>query len=328
MGASESRQLTDNDAAPKQGYHVVRVAANSPAHLAGIEPFFDFCVGLDGVALTFNENFEAKEDGGAGMEDALGVRKKLEEREGTEVVLNVWSSKRQELRDIPLVPSRSWSTSSSSDSSSQPSLLGLTLRPCAPHLALSSVWHILDILENSPAESAGLVPFGDYIIGWSNGILKHEGDFYELVESHQGRPLRLYVYNSDYDHTREIIIVPNREWGGEGLLGCGVGFGLLHRIPRPQDRTNVPQQGNEEYDDESQQSFPSNPQQQSAMTRSSTDPNLGPNRNQYSHHHGKEPASISSGKDEDEDEEEEDEDELGHTSGVTISQRRDEDEDD
>ncbi len=22
-------------------------------------------------------------------------------------------------------------------------------------------------------------------------------------------------------------------WGGEGLLGCGVGFGLLHRIPKP-----------------------------------------------------------------------------------------------
>lgn len=30
--------------------------------------------------------------------------------------------------------------------------------------------------------------------------------------------------------------MPNRAWGGEGLLGCGVGYGLLHRIPKPQDR--------------------------------------------------------------------------------------------
>jgi hypothetical protein len=30
---------------------------------------------------------------------------------------------------------------------------------------------------------------------------------------------------------REVVLVPNRKWGGEGLLGCGVGYGLLHRIP-------------------------------------------------------------------------------------------------
>jgi hypothetical protein len=32
-------------------------------------------------------------------------------------------------------------------------------------------------------------------------------------------------------------VVPNRDWGtGDSLLGCGVGYGLLHRIPKPQDR--------------------------------------------------------------------------------------------
>ncbi len=109
-----------------------------------------------------------------------------------------------------------------------------------PSQALSHVWHILEILEGSPAESAGLVPFGDFVIGWPGGVLSSEGDFYELVEAHTDRALRLYVYNSDYDHTREVIIVPNREWGGEGLLGCGVGYGLLHRIPKPQDLPKVP----------------------------------------------------------------------------------------
>lgn len=38
---------------------------------------------------------------------------------------------------------------------------------------------------------------------------------------------------------REVVLVPNRQWGGEGLLGCGIGYGLLHRIPklRPEDET-------------------------------------------------------------------------------------------
>lgn len=32
---------------------------------------------------------------------------------------------------------------------------------------------------------------------------------------------------------REVVLVPNRKWGGEGLLGSGIGYGLLHRIPKP-----------------------------------------------------------------------------------------------
>ena len=52
---------------------------------------------------------------------------------------------------------------------------------------------------------------------------------------------------------REVVLIPNRHWGGEGLLGCVFGwvlldvhvfffnslvsFGLLHRIPpQPEDR--------------------------------------------------------------------------------------------
>lgn len=62
---------------------------------------------------------------------------------------------------------------------------------------------------------------------------------------HVDKPLRLFVYNADYDVTREAILVPNRSWGGEGLLGCGVGYGLLHRIPKPQDRVLPPISNND-----------------------------------------------------------------------------------
>lgn len=35
----------------------------------------------------------------------------------------------------------------------------------------------------------------------------------------------------DDDKCREVVIIPNTKWGGEGSLGCGIGFGYLHRIP-------------------------------------------------------------------------------------------------
>jgi len=95
----------------------------------------------------------------------------------------------------------------------------------------------LDVLEGSPAESAGLVPYGDWIVGWSGGVLGAESDFYDVVEAHIDKPLRVYVYSYDFDTIREVVLVPNRQWGGEGLLGCVFGFGLLHRIPPiPDDR--------------------------------------------------------------------------------------------
>lgn len=128
--------------------------------------------------------------------------------------------------DVRIVPSRKWSEKGTSGNA-QPSLLGLTLRLCNPTVSITHVWHILDVLEGSPADSAGLVPFGDYIIGWTGGPLESESDFFQLIEHHAGRNLAVYVYNRDYDHTREVIIMPNRDWGGEGLLGCGVGYGLL-----------------------------------------------------------------------------------------------------
>jgi hypothetical protein len=36
---------------------------------------------------------------------------------------------------------------------------------CEPETATENVWHVLDVIEGSPAESAGLVPMGDWILG-------------------------------------------------------------------------------------------------------------------------------------------------------------------
>lgn len=92
---------------------------------------------------------------------------------------------------------------------------------------------MLEVPANSPADVAGLLPFSDYILGTPEGVLHGESGLGELVEDYIGRPLRLWVYNHEYDVTREVTIQPSRDWGGQGALGCVLGYGALHRLPAP-----------------------------------------------------------------------------------------------
>ena len=50
---------------------------------------------------------------------------------------------------------------------------------------------------------------------------------------HLSRPLDLYIYNHEYNLTRLLTIHPSRHWGGDGALGCTLGYGALHRLPAP-----------------------------------------------------------------------------------------------
>ncbi|QRV86534.1 GRASP55/65 PDZ-like domain protein [Ceratobasidium sp. AG-Ba] len=224
MGATASSpNATSSTLPPRRALHVLRVAPGSPAADTDITPFFDFVVGVRGME-------------GIADVDAASLERIVEAREGTEIQLVIWSSKLQQTRVVSLTPSRKWTSLLPPPPDAKPSLLGLSMRLCTPEFSLDNVWHILDVHEGSPAESAGLVPYGDYIIGYSGGVLERESDFYELVEAHVDKPLRVYVYSHDFDNLREVVLVPNRMWGGQGLLGCGVGYGLLHRIPHDRSR--------------------------------------------------------------------------------------------
>ena len=59
--------------------------------------------------------------------------------------------------------------------------LGLALQWTAMS-STEDVWHILDVANDSPAEQAGLLPYGDYIIGTPEGIVRGEAGLSELVE--------------------------------------------------------------------------------------------------------------------------------------------------
>ncbi|XP_064410677.1 Golgi reassembly-stacking protein 1b isoform X2 [Latimeria chalumnae] len=137
------------------------------------------------------------------------------------VKLEVFSIKALKVREVEVVPSNMWGGQG---------LLGASVRFCSFHGANERVWHVLDIEPNSPASLAGLHPYTDYIIG-SDQVLQEAEDFFTLIETHEGKPLKLMVYNSDTDICREVVVTPNGAWGGEGSLGCGIGYGYLHRIP-------------------------------------------------------------------------------------------------
>lgn len=47
-------------------------------------------------------------------------------------------------------------------------------------------------------------------------ILLQTEDLFSLIETHEAKPLKLYVYNTDTDNCREVVITPNSAWGGEG----------------------------------------------------------------------------------------------------------------
>ncbi|CAF1249992.1 unnamed protein product [Rotaria sordida] len=189
-----------------EGFHVLRVQHGSPGHKAGLEPYFDFIVSINGVRLdTDNEKF----------------KEILKENINKPVELLVYNSKTQTVRQLQLTPHENWGGQG---------LLGLSIRFSSFDKANENVWHVLDVQPHSPAQLAGLRSNTDYIIG-ADTLLNDSEDFYALIESNQGKSIKLYVYNCENDSTREINLTPNIGWGGEGSLGCGIGYGYLHRIP-------------------------------------------------------------------------------------------------
>ncbi|NXO85161.1 GORS1 protein, partial [Sitta europaea] len=182
------------------------VQENSPAQQGGLEPFFDFIIAIGHTRLNKENNM---------LKDLLKANAEKA------VKLEVYNIKTMKIREVEVVPSNMWGGQG---------LLGASVRFCSFQGANEHVWHVLDVEPSSPAALAGLQPYTDYIVG-SDQILQESEDFFSLIESHEGKPLKLMVYNTEADSIREVVVTPNGAWGGEGSLGCGIGYGYLHRIP-------------------------------------------------------------------------------------------------
>ncbi|KAI7536055.1 GRASP55/65 family protein [Hortaea werneckii] len=184
------------------GFQVLR---NTNTGLA-LDPWFDFIIGINGRNL----------DNGDPNLFATEIRNCA----GATISLGVWSAKGQAIREMYVTVPQSGES------------LGLALQWCPLNIT-EDVWHILDVMPNSPADVAGLLPYSDYVIGSPDGNLRGDAGLGGLVEQFMDAPLRLYVYNQEYDVTRVVTITASRSWGGEGALGCVLGYGALHRVPAP-----------------------------------------------------------------------------------------------
>ncbi|CAI5447779.1 unnamed protein product [Caenorhabditis angaria] len=214
MGSSESVPIPGGGT---EGYHVLRVQENSPGSEAGLEPFFDFIVSIGNTRLDKDNDT---------MKEILKqhIEKPLE--------ITVYNSKTQAVRQTSVTPSQNWGGQG---------LLGISIRFCSFDGASQHVWHIISVQPNSPASIAGLITNTDYILG-AESVLHQADDLIALVQANEGKPLKLYVYNVDTDLVREVSLTPNSAWGGEGCLGCDIGYGYLHRIPVSVDRSKPIQQ--------------------------------------------------------------------------------------
>ncbi|TPX43723.1 hypothetical protein SeLEV6574_g04899 [Synchytrium endobioticum] len=192
-----------------RGYHVLKVVPGGPGDIAGLEPYFDYIVAINGELLD--------------EENSLLITA-LTQSVDKEVLVHVFSAKYQDLREVVLTPSRSWGKP-------EDGLIGCSVRFCDHAGSGENVWHILDVHPDSPAEKAGLKPHSDYIIGSPQATLREQQDLYDLIERSVAQPLQLFVYNKDVDSVREVLLVPNDDWGGPGFLGCDIGYGYIHKIP-------------------------------------------------------------------------------------------------
>lgn len=173
-------------------------------------------------------------------------------------VFDVWSAKGGVIRQVrvPLTEFVASTAETGVDNlfAGQFEQIGLTVQSQHLHLA-TYVWRILNTHTGSPAFQAQLAPYSDYIIGCDSaypddvngkGLLVLGGEallsrtVLSYYNHHYARtqednvPITLYVYNHDYDILRPVTVNLSRSWGSghnRGILGCDVGYGLLHRIP-------------------------------------------------------------------------------------------------
>lgn len=180
---------------------------SSPGSQAGLKAYFDFIVAIGNTRFS-------KENG--------SLREILKASVDQRLKMIVYNTRSKQTREVDITPSTSWGGNG---------LLGVSIKHSSFDRADERVWHVIEVEQGSPAQQAGFKAKEDYVIG-SDSILQESDDLYNLIEAHEGKALKLFVYNINSNNCREIICHPNSKWGGKGYLGCEFGHGLLHRIPQ------------------------------------------------------------------------------------------------
>lgn len=210
-----------------KGYHVLKVRENSPAAKAQLDAYFDFIVKINEIPLDTDPS----------VFPAI-----IKQNVKNPVIFTVFSSKTNSYRSVTLTPDW-WAEE-------KDGLIGCSIRYCDYNGAAMHVWHIVGITPSSPAEMAGLHVDTDYIVGTNDGILREQQDLYSLIaqKCNERKVVKLFVYSTVTKSVREVILLPNREWGGgeKGMIGAELGYGALHRIPVDTDLVSAALEGDKQ----------------------------------------------------------------------------------
>eukprot|EP01126_Amoeba_proteus_P017291 TRINITY_DN1825_c0_g1_i6.p1 TRINITY_DN1825_c0_g1~~TRINITY_DN1825_c0_g1_i6.p1 ORF type:complete len:236 (-),score=18.73 TRINITY_DN1825_c0_g1_i6:250-957(-) len=188
--------------------HQQDITSYSPAEKAGLIPYFDFIIEVNGVGATKENRI---------LENTL-VTENLEQVQKW----RIFNVRTETKRDVELVPSNSWGGTG---------FAGISVRYQNIDEATEYVWHVLEVYQKSPALDAGLVSFEDYIVGSPDIVFTSYEHFFHYVRTHMGVSLFLYVFSRKTNQVRLVSLTANEDWGGEGCLGCNIGTGYVHRIP-------------------------------------------------------------------------------------------------
>lgn len=195
--------------APEEGgFRIFKVNAGSPAFEAGLEVFFDFIIEINGVKVE---------------SDQTSFFEKIKAAENQRTKLVVYNIRTHSYRDATVTP-RQWGGSG---------LLGAVVRYDSLENTENQGIRVLEVFPNSPSAIAGIVPFKDFLLGTADVMFRDIDELVEIVQLCLGKRMQIYVYNCDTETIREVYIVPNNNWGGDGAIGCDIRSGLLHRIPPP-----------------------------------------------------------------------------------------------
>jgi len=212
----------------KFGYQVSRVIEDSPAHRAGLLPFFDFIIAVDGVYI---------EDDGPFFKDYLRTHN------GQTISIDVYNARTKTVRRIRIVPNDRWGGAG---------LLGCCIMWENIESAYVCSWHVLDIIPGSNAYKAGLQAHRDYIIGMQ--AVGAPDDFCTMFTDEQDFEQRLsqfFTLAEDpqsarfQDYTVALLVfdtVANaiREVRTDIPLGCDVGGGYMHTVPSTRGDQRLP----------------------------------------------------------------------------------------
>ncbi|KAH9593144.1 GRASP55/65 PDZ-like domain [Trypanosoma melophagium] len=203
-----------------QGLQISRVLPRSPAHAAGLVPFFDIITAVDQIEIldpsTASEQF----------------RLYISDRENQPLCLRVYNLRLRAYREVRCVPSRAWGGGG---------MLGCSIEWAAAAGCVERSWHVVEVLAGGPAARGGLAAGRDHVIGMQRAeeplvtLLRDEEDLHSRLGLWRGlqraalqRRQRLQAYTAPSSVASSSAAAASLgQAGREGRGGGDVWLGRL-----------------------------------------------------------------------------------------------------